>query len=114
MITALIIVGSLLILLMTGLPVAFSLVGLSAVLLVIFLGPTALFMVVSASFKQARTEVFIAIPLFVLMASILQFSGIATTMYNTMRMWTGRLNGGLAIATIIISAILAALSGVTC
>lgn len=112
MITALIIVGSLLILLMTGLPVAFSLVGLSALLLVFFLGPTALFMVVSASFKQARTEVFIAIPLFVLMASILQFSGIATTMYNTMRMWTGRLKGGLSIATIIISAILAALSGI--
>ena len=112
MITALIIVGSLLILLMTGLPVAFSLVGLSALLLVFFLGPTALFMVVSASFKQARTEVFIAIPLFVLMASILQFSGIAKTLYNTMRMWTGRLNGGLAIATIIISAVLAALSGI--
>lgn len=112
MITALIIVGSLLILLMTGLPVAFSLVGLSALLLVIFLGPTALFMVVSASFKQARTEVFIAIPLFVLMASILQFSGIATTLYNTMRMWTGRLKGGLSIATIMISAILAALSGI--
>jgi len=112
MITALIIVGSLLILLMTGLPVAFALVGLSALLLVVFLGPTALFMVVSASFKQARTEVFIAIPLFVLMASILQFSGIATTLYNTMRMWTGRLNGGLSIATIIISAILAALSGI--
>ena len=112
MITALIIVGSLLILLMTGLPVAFALVGLSALLLLIFLGPSALFMVVSASFKQARTEVFIAIPLFVLMASVLQFSGIATTMYNTMRMWTGRLRGGLAIATVIISAVLAALSGI--
>ncbi|HPJ95215.1 MAG TPA: TRAP transporter large permease subunit [Deltaproteobacteria bacterium] len=112
MITALIIVGSLLILLMTGLPVAFALVGLSSLLLLYFLGPNALFMVVSASFKQARTEVFIAIPLFVLMASILQFSGIAKTLYTTMRMWTGRLKGGLAIATTIISAILAALSGI--
>jgi tripartite ATP-independent transporter DctM subunit len=102
----------LLILLMTGLPVAFALVGLSSLMLLYFLGPNALFMVVSASFKQARTEVFIAIPLFVLMASILQFSGIATTLYTTMRMWTGRLKGGLAIATTIISAILAALSGI--
>ncbi|MCP4718156.1 MAG: TRAP transporter large permease subunit [Desulfobacteraceae bacterium] len=112
MITALIIIGSLLILLMTGMPVAFALIGVSAVLLWVFLGPTALFMVVSASFKQSRTEVFIAIPLFVFMASVLQFSGIATTMYNTMRMWTGRLKGGLAIATVIISAVLAALSGI--
>ncbi|MBN2298287.1 MAG: TRAP transporter large permease subunit [Deltaproteobacteria bacterium] len=91
---------------------AFALVGLSSILLLYFLGPNALFMVVSASFKQARTEVFIAIPLFVLMASILQFSGIATTLYNTMRMWTGRLSGGLAIATTFISAILGALSGI--
>jgi tripartite ATP-independent transporter DctM subunit len=112
MITALIIVGSLLILLLTGLPVAFALVGLSSLLLLIYLGPSALFMVISATFKQTRTEVFIAIPLFVLMASILQFSGIATTLYNTMRMWTGRLKGGLAIATVIISAVLAALSGI--
>lgn len=112
MITASIIVGSLLIVLMTGMPVAFALIGLSVILLWVLLGPMALFMVVSASFNQARTEVFIAIPLFVLMASVLQFSGIATTMYNTMRMWTGRLQGGLAIATIIISAILGALSGI--
>jgi tripartite ATP-independent transporter DctM subunit len=112
MVTASIIVGSLLILLMTGIPVAFALIGLSSVLLLVYLGPTALFMVVSASFKQARTEVFIAIPLFVLMASILQTSGIATALYNTMRMWTGRLKGGLAIATTIISALLAAMSGI--
>ncbi|MBN2231304.1 MAG: TRAP transporter large permease subunit [Deltaproteobacteria bacterium] len=112
MTSAAIIVGSLLILLLTGLPVAFALIGLSAILLLVYLGPTALFMVVSASFKQARTEVFIAIPLFVLMASILQTSGIATSLYNTMRMWTGRLKGGLAIATTIISALLAAMSGI--
>ncbi|MCD6571215.1 MAG: TRAP transporter large permease subunit [Deltaproteobacteria bacterium] len=112
MITALIIIGSLLILLMTGLPVAFALIGLSSLLLLIFLGPSSLYMVVSASFKQAGTEVFIAIPLFVLMAAVLQFSGIATSLYNTIRLWTGSLKGSLAIATTIISVLLAALSGI--
>ncbi|HDP24143.1 MAG TPA: TRAP transporter large permease subunit [Deltaproteobacteria bacterium] len=112
MITSIIIVASLLIFLMTGMPVAFALVGLSVIFLWYFLGPVSLFMVVSSTFKQAHTEVFIAIPLFVFMAAILQFSGIATTMYNVMRMWTAKLHGGLAIATTIISAILAALSGI--
>lgn len=112
MITATIIVSSLMILLIAGLPVAFALIGVSALLLVVFLGPSALFMVVSSAFNQAQTEVFLAIPLFVLMASVLQFSGIATTLYNTMRLWTGRISGGLAIATIIISALLAAMSGI--
>jgi len=112
MITTLIIIGTLLILLLTGMPVAFALIGISSLLLLIYLGPTALFMIVSASFKQSQTEVFIAIPLFVLMAAVLQFSGIAATLYRTMRLWAGGLRGGLAIATVIISAILAALSGI--
>ncbi len=109
---ALITVISLLILLMTGLPVAFALTGLSALLLYLFLGPSALFMVVGSAFKQIGTEVFIAIPLFVLMAAILQFSGIASSLYATMHMWMGPLRGGLAIGTIFICAIIDALSGI--
>jgi tripartite ATP-independent transporter DctM subunit len=103
---------SLLLLLMTGLPVAFALTGLSALLLYIFLGPAALFMVVGSAFKQIGTEVFIAIPLFVLMAAVLQFSGIAGSLYNTMHMWMGPLRGGLAIGTIFICMIIDALSGI--
>ncbi|MCP4623360.1 MAG: TRAP transporter large permease subunit [bacterium] len=109
---AAIIIGSLLILLLTGLPVAFALTGLSALLLFIFLGPTALYMVVGAAFKQIGTEVFLAIPLFVLMAAVLQFSGIAGSLYRTMHMWMGPLRGGLAIGTIFICTIIDALSGI--
>ena len=109
---AVIIIGSLLILLLTGLPVAFALTGLSALLLFIFLGPTALYMVVGAAFKQIGTEVFLAIPLFVLMAAVLQFSGIAGSLYRTMHMWMGPLRGGLAIGTIFICTIIDALSGI--
>jgi tripartite ATP-independent transporter DctM subunit len=107
-----IIVLSLLILLLTGLPVAFALAGLSSLLLYLFLGPTALFMVVGAAFKQIGTEVFIAIPLFVLMAAVLQFSGIASSLYRTMHMWMGPLRGGLAIGTVFICTIIDALSGI--
>ena len=109
---AVIIIGALLILLLTGLPVAFALTGLSALLLYIFLGPTALFMIVGAAFKQIGTEVFLAIPLFVLMAAVLQFSGIASSLYRTMHMWMGPLRGGLAIGTIFICTIIDALSGI--
>lgn len=111
MIAAIIIV-SLLMLLLTGLPVAFALTGLSALFLLIFLGPTALFMVVGAAFKQVETEVFIAIPLFVVMAAVLQFSGIASSLYKAMHMWMGQLRGGLAIGTIFICTIIDALSGI--
>jgi len=111
MIAAVIII-SLLMLLLTGLPVAFALTGLSALFLLIFLGPTALFMIVGAAFKQVETEVFIAIPLFVVMAAVLQFSGIAGSLYKAMHMWMGQLRGGLAIGTIFICTIIDALSGI--
>ena len=91
--------------LLTGLPVAFALTGLSSLLLFLFLGPSALFMVVGAAFKQIGTEVFIAIPLFVFMAAVLQFSGIASSLYKTMHMWMGPIRGGLAIGTIFICTI---------
>jgi len=109
---ALIIVISLLLLLLTGIPIGFGLMGLSALFFVIFFGPTTMFVVVAASFNQIDTEVFIAIPLFVLMATVLQFSGIATSLYQTMHMWMGALRGGLAIGTVFICAIIDALSGI--
>jgi tripartite ATP-independent transporter DctM subunit len=111
-IIAIITVGSLLLLLVTGLPVAFALTGLSALLLYFFLGPSALLIIVGSAFKQIGTEVFLAIPLFVLMAAVLQFSGIASSLYKTMHIWMGPLKGGLAIGTIFICAIIDALSGI--
>jgi len=69
-------------------------------------------MVVGAAFKQIGTEVFIAIPLFVFMAAVLQFSGIASSLYKTMHMWMGPIRGGLAIGTIFICTIIDALSGI--
>ncbi len=103
---------SLVLLLMTGMPVAFALMGLSALFMVIFLGPAAMFMVVAAAFKQVGAEVFIAIPLFVLMAAVLQSSGISESLYKTMHMWMGPLRGGLTVGTLFICAIIDALSGI--
>jgi tripartite ATP-independent transporter DctM subunit len=107
-----VILVSFLLLLATGMPIAFALTGLSAILLWIFLGPTALFMVVASAFKQIGAEVFIAIPLFVLMAAVLQNSGIAESLYRTMHIWMGPLKGGLCIGTLWICAIIDALSGI--
>lgn len=98
--------------LMTGMPVAFALTGVSAILLLIFLGPAALFMVVASAMKQLGAEVFIAIPLYVMMAAILQSSGIAEALYRTMHVWMGPVRGGLVIGTLWICAIIDALSGI--
>jgi len=107
-----IIIASMLLLFFTGLPVSFSLIGVSALLMFILMGPQSLFMLVAATANQISQEVFLAIPLFVLMAAILQFAGVAEDLYKAMYRWMGPLRGGLAIGTVIISALIAAMSGI--
>lgn len=107
-----IIIVSMLLLFFTGLPVSFSLIGISALLMFILMGPHSLFMLVASTANQISQEVFLAIPLFVLMAAILQFAGVAEDLYKAMYRWMGPLRGGLAIGTVIISALIAAMSGI--
>ena len=50
--------------------------------------------------------------MFVLMASILDRSGIARDLFNAMRMVGGSLRGGVAVQTLIVAVFLAAMSGI--
>jgi len=104
--------GGLIVLLMSGMPLAFALIGLSSIGLWALIGSSSLLMIVSAAFGQVESEVFIAIPLFVLMAAVLASSGVAEALYKSMHMWMGGLRGGLVMGTLVICAIVAALSGI--
>ncbi len=105
------IIGSLFVALLTGLPVAFVLFGLSAVFVFIFLGPTVAYTGAMVFFRTMTTDVYIAIPLFTFMAFVLAFSGIAASLYDTMYRWFGGLRGGLAMGTVAICTVLAATTG---
>jgi tripartite ATP-independent transporter DctM subunit len=107
----LIIVFSLMIALATGLPVAFCLFGLAILFDLIFLGPKSLYMAFSALYANMSQELYLSVPLFVLMASLLEFSGIASDLYETMHKWMAGLRGGLAMGTCIICALIDAMSG---
>jgi len=54
----------------------------------------------------------VAIPLYVFMANILQRSGIVEDMFSAMQVWFGSLRGGLAIGTIVICTVMAAMTGI--
>ena len=53
-----------------------------------------------------------AVPLFVFMGSMLERSGIANHLFEAIHIWTRRLPGGLALATVIMCILFAASSGV--
>lgn len=60
-----------------------------------------------------RTIILIAVPLFIFMAMVLEKSGVADALYTMMHRWMGSLRGGLAIGTVLICTLFAAMSGVS-
>jgi tripartite ATP-independent transporter DctM subunit len=106
-----IVVISLMIALALGIPVAFCLFGLALLFDLIFLGPGSLYMSFTALFGNMSQELYLSIPLFVLMASLLEHSGVASDLYETMHKWMAGLKGGLAMGTCIICALIDAMSG---
>lgn len=102
---------SLFIALFLGLPVAFSLMGVSLLFSLIFLGPETMYIAFSATFGQMIKEIYIAVPLFVFMATVLEFSGIGSDLYDAMYKWMGSLRGGLAIGTVLMCTLIAAMTG---
>jgi len=108
----LILFGSMFVLLVTGLPLSFVIGGIGALAVLFLWGPQGLYMVATRAFDATQHFAVLAIPLFILMASILQKSGIADALYGTIHKWLGGLRGGLAAGTVLIAAMFAAMSGV--
>ena len=108
----LIMFGSLLVLLMAGLPLAFVTGGLACVFLFLMGDARALNIVPSRIFPLMTNYQLSAIPLFIFMAAMLERAGIINDMFDVIYKVLGGVKGGLASATIIASTILAAMVGV--
>ncbi len=104
--------GSLAVLLMAGLPLAFVTGGLACVFLFVFGSPQMLNILPSRIFPLMTDYQLSAIPLFIFMASMLERAGIIEELYDMVYKILGGLRGGLAISTIIASTLLAAMCGV--
>ncbi len=104
--------GMLLALLVTGMPLAFVTILVALIFALGWFGPMAVPIVTTRIYSFIMQYVFVSIPMFVLMASILDRSGIARDLFNAMRIVAGRLRGGVGVQTLLVSVILAAMSGI--
>jgi len=105
--------GSLLFFLLLGLPLAFVLGGVSVIFLYFTWGFDSFYMVASQIWGTMGSFTLVAIPLFVFMAMVLERTGVAKDLYRMMHLWFGGLRGGLAIGTLVICAIFAAMVGIS-
>ena len=105
--------GSLLFFVLLGTPLAFVLGGISVVFLYFEMGTIGFYLLASKMWETMSNPTLMAIPLFVYMAILLEKSGVANDLYDMMHQWWGGLRGGLAIGTVLICVIFAAMSGIS-
>ena len=100
------------ILLMVGFPVTFTLLGTALCFGLIGFG-WSFFNLLPLRIWGVMTNVtLIAVPLFVFMGVMLERSGLAEELLDTMGLLFGRLRGGLAISVVVVGALLGASTGI--
>ncbi len=100
-----------------GYPVAFSLGGVAIVFALLGIGlevfdPLFFTAMPQRIFGIMANYTLLAIPYFVFMGAMLEKSGIAERLLETMGILLGRVRGGLALAVVLVGALLAATTGV--
>ncbi|MCP4317807.1 MAG: TRAP transporter large permease subunit [Hyphomicrobiales bacterium] len=75
-------------------------------------GTGPLYILTQKIFDLLTEYVLISVPLFIFMAALLERSGVAKEMYDSLDFWLSRLRGGIAIVTSLMAVIMAAMSGI--
>ncbi|MBW3695622.1 TRAP transporter large permease subunit [Vibrio sp. T187] len=99
-------------LLLTGMQLAFV-TGFVAIFFTLgWFGVDALPLIASRMYSFSSGYIFLAIPMFVLMAALLDRSGIARDLFDAMKSVGRRVRGGVAVQTLLVAVLLASMSGV--
>jgi len=95
-----------------GHPLAFVLGGLAAIFGYLGWGPSAFYMFLNQTWGIMDNYILVCIPLFIFMAQLLDQSGVAEDLFDTMRHLFGPIRGGVAIAVVVVSTLFGACTGI--
>jgi tripartite ATP-independent transporter DctM subunit len=105
--------GSLVILLLLGVPLVFALGGVATLFIIPIWGWAGLPILANRTYMAMDLFLLVAVPMFIFMGAILQRCGIAEDLYELMYHWMGQLRGGLAAGTVLICTLFAAMVGIS-
>ena len=112
-IITLLIVVSLLALMALGVPLGITTLTVSLATALLYFGERAGFFIVAANVSEVLHKYeLIAVPFFVFMANVLERSGIAHSMFDSMAILGGRFRGSVGVQTTFVAVLLAAMSGI--
>lgn len=104
--------SSIIVLMLTGTPMALGLGFISIVSSIFVWGPDALPMIALRAVASCN-YVFLAIPFFIFTGAVVEKAGFGDDAYRAVYNWLGFLKGGLAAATVFICTVFAAMTGVS-
>lgn len=109
-VTIAVLIGGLFILLAIGLEIGWAIGIIAAVGLVLFVNQP-IGQIARTSWSSLNSFSLIAVPLFVLMGSILANTGVSEYLFSALEKWVGFLPGGLTVTTIAGNAVFGAMCG---
>lgn len=95
-----------------GHPLAFVLGGLAVIFGYLGWGPSSFYMFLNQTWGIMDNYLLVCIPLFIFMAQLLDQSGVAEDLFDTMRYLFGPIRGGVAIAVVVVSTLFGACTGI--
>jgi C4-dicarboxylate transporter DctM subunit len=104
-------IGSALLLLLSGIPIAFALGGVAVTFMFLFLPASNIQIIAETIYGELNNFTLLAIPLFIFMGSAVGKTKAAVDLYESMHRWFYRLPGGLGVANVAGCSIFAAMCG---
>ena len=109
---SIILVGGVFALMALGVPLAFAAGSLAVLVSYLKFGPAVIALAHKTVYGLATEYSLLSVPLFILMATLLERSRLAQDLYDALFKVFGHLKGGVATVTLIISVFMAAISGI--
>ena len=103
--------GGMLLILVTGLPIAFGLGGLSLALAFWLWGPESVSMALLGAVGIVKYTLLVCVPMFLFMGMMMYYSDIADDLYTAFHYWLAPIPGCLAAATVGVGTVFAAIVG---
>ena len=101
-----------LLIIVLGMPIAFATGLIAVVFCAAFADLDSLAIVTFRTYGFVNSYVLLSVPMFLMMASILDKSQVAHDLYDALKIWAGRVPGGIGVMTLIAASVMAAMTGI--
>ena len=110
---AMILLFGMLVLFILGVPISWSIGGVAIFVSLYLWGSVSMGIIVGQVYGGLMKVSFTALPLFVFMGVLLEKSGLADDLFGMLYAWSGKMRGGLAVTSVVVCMVFAAMSGLT-